>query len=112
MAFGIGIAVRDFDCDLCQQSFTLCTGDLIVSEIDLCDQCLADLWLLEGEDLRQHISQQLARNASPSEGGSAGDGEQSELEDRIVQWIQRYKQQGVDINQHLQNREAGRRSFD
>ena len=50
------IAVREFNCSLCQQPFTLLSGDLILPGPYFCDNCLRAVWKLEGEVLINHIT--------------------------------------------------------
>ncbi len=60
---GIGMALREFECMLCQKHYTLLCGDLVLPEYLLCDECLAELQPLEEDELRKHVSQNLSENA-------------------------------------------------
>ena len=68
------MAERDLECFLCQQHFTAMSGDLIILEQTICDDCITELEQLEGDTLRQRVSQHLAQRDLAS----------SETEDRIV----------------------------
>ncbi|HSJ56097.1 MAG TPA: hypothetical protein VLC95_02900 [Anaerolineae bacterium] len=51
-----GFAVRDVECILCRKQFSLMTADFIVPWTLICDECLAQVWALEGEDLTEHLA--------------------------------------------------------
>ena len=71
MALGAFMSVREFDCRLCQERFTLFSGDVIVPDAHLCDGCLVELWPLEGAALKACIAERLAKWAS-QRGASSG----------------------------------------
>ena len=50
------MALREFECTLCSQSFTLLAGDLMVPAPNLCDACLEEIWALEGKALESHVA--------------------------------------------------------
>jgi hypothetical protein len=58
----VGIAVRNFDCDLCRQSFSRQTGDLIIPGDAICDDCITEISRLDGDALTEFVAQQLATN--------------------------------------------------
>ena len=55
-------AVRDFECEICRQSFSRGTCDFIAPGDTICDECLAEIASLEEEDLTEFVSQQLTEN--------------------------------------------------
>jgi hypothetical protein len=61
-----GLAVRTYECTLCQRKFTLLSGDLIIPGPRLCDDCLKATWDLEGEELAKHTAACLAGNSDTS----------------------------------------------
>lgn len=77
---GIAMAVREFDCLLCQRKYSRMTADAIFPANQLCDDCLAELNQLEGDDLRARIAQRLAERATPG------------LAEAVMAAIQTYKQ--------------------
>ena len=90
MAF---MCVRGFECTLCGRHFEMMYGDFILLEELICDECLKELWPLENDELRERVSQKLAKNALWLEERYKWHGER-ELEDGIVQHIQEHKQHG------------------
>lgn len=51
-----GMALREFECSLCQGRFTLLAGDLVLPGPRLCDACARRVWNVEGEaHLRQVV---------------------------------------------------------
>ncbi|MGD8623169.1 MAG: hypothetical protein PVJ34_01415 [Anaerolineae bacterium] len=54
------MAVRDFECDLCRRPFSKMTGDLIMPIDSTCDECLAEIARLDGDDLAEYVARQLA----------------------------------------------------
>ncbi len=55
-----GMAVREFECTLCQQPFRLLSGDFFLPEPNVCDDCLRQVWELEREALEEHVAECLA----------------------------------------------------
>jgi len=55
-------AVRDFDCEICRQSFSRGTCDFIVPGDAICDECLAEIANMEEDDLTEFVARQLAAN--------------------------------------------------
>lgn len=103
MAF---MCVRDFECTLCQRHFEMMYGDLIIVEELLCDECLKELWPLGDGELRERISQKLAKNASWLEERYRWHGE-PELGDRIVQQIEEGRRRRSSIVEVIQSRGTG-----
>lgn len=85
VSLGVCMAVRDFDCILCQRHFSRMSADLILLEDQICDECLAELWRLEGDELGKYISQHLAKRGL----------QDKELESGIVETVQMLKQRGT-----------------
>jgi hypothetical protein len=46
-----GFGPREFECTLCQQSFTMPSGDLMVPQPRICDECLTQVWEMEDQTL-------------------------------------------------------------
>lgn len=88
VSLGVCMAVRDFDCILCQRHFSRMSGDLILPEDLICDECLAELWQLEGDVLREYVSQHLAKRGLRNK----------EVENRIVETVPMLKQRGTGTN--------------
>ena len=97
-------AVRDFECILCQRQFSLPSGDLIVPESLICDECLAELWQLEGDALARYVSEHLAKNASQREQGPESHVQQGALENRIIRNIQSMKLHWASAEEVIRNR--------
>ena len=55
-----GMAVRDFECGLCRRPFSKMTGDLIMPIDSTCDECLAEIARLDGDELAEFVARQLA----------------------------------------------------
>ena len=104
----VGMCVRKFECTLCQRHFEMVYGDLIIVEELICDECRRELWPLENDELREHVSQKLAKNALWLEEHYRWHGER-EFEDRIVRCIQELKRREASIAQVMQAIEEGRK---
>ena len=83
MALGAFLGIRDFECSLCQGSFTLLSGDLMVPETRLCDECLVELWPLAGDALKMCVSGHLAQRVSQQ-------GESPESPDQLQEEMRRW----------------------
>ena len=94
------MAVREFECVLCQAHFTLLSGDLIVPETLICDECLAELWPLQGDALMERISGRLVERTP----------QQAALEKRIAQHIEWLRQRWTSADEVIQNRELQRQA--
>ncbi len=55
-----GMAVREFECTLCRQKFSLLSGDLFFPGPNICDDCLEEVWELESEELAKHVAGRVA----------------------------------------------------
>jgi hypothetical protein len=104
------LALREFECTLCQQHFTLLSGDLILPGPRVCDECLQVLWELEGDALEKHISESL-RKASHDGERLESHIEKQALVNSTVQHIQWHKEQWRSAEEAIQARERERRSL-
>ncbi len=95
-----GMAVREFECSLCRQQFTLLSGDLILPEPNICDDCLRVVWELESEALMEHVVERLGL---PNEGQS--------FVNNVVQHIKRLKGQWGTADDLIRLREQERGTF-
>lgn len=91
-----GMSIREFKCDLCDQPFTMPSGDLMVREPNVCDDCLREVWELEDEALTEHTVACLARGA-----------EQASV-DSIVQYINTNREQWGQVEEAIRLREWAR----
>lgn len=90
-----GLAVRKFECTLCQQQFTLLSGDLILPGPRICDECLVEVWALEGEALANYVAERLL-------------GEEKMSASSIVQRITFHQDQWKSAEEAIGNRERER----
>lgn len=104
------LALREFECTLCQQRFTLLSGDLILPGPRVCDECLSVLWELEGDALEKRISESLTK-ASQDKECPESHTEKQALVDSTVQHIQWHKEQWSSVEEAIQDRERERRSL-
>jgi hypothetical protein len=88
------MALRDFNCTLCPKTFERMSPDLIIPEPDLCDDCLREVWEMEGEALTAYVAEHLPEEAEFS----------VEKIVRHTQWIQ---ESSESVDQAI----AGRKSF-
>lgn len=54
-----GFMPREFECSLCQAPFTMLSGDLLLPEPNICDDCLKTVWQMADETLAHHVREQL-----------------------------------------------------
>lgn len=59
VSLGIAMANRNFVCILCKRDFSRVTGDLILAEESICDDCLEELSKMDEKAVRAYISQHL-----------------------------------------------------
>jgi len=104
------LALREFECTLCQQHFTLLSGDLILPGPRTCDECLRVLWELEGDTLEKQVSENLSK-ASQDEERLESHTEKQALVNSTVQHIRWLKEQWSSVEEAIQNRERERRSL-
>ena len=104
------LALREFECTLCQQYFFLLSGDLILPGPRVCDECLKVLWELEGDTLEKRISESLGEASQDGEGLESHIEKQA-LVNSTVQHIQWHREQWSSVEEALQARERERRSL-
>ena len=104
------LALREFECTLCQERFTLLSGDLIVPGPRVCDECLKALWELEGDALAKHISESLGKASQDGECPESHIEKQA-LVNSTVQHIRWHKEQWSSVDEAIQDRERERRSL-
>jgi hypothetical protein len=51
----VGMVLRDFVCSLCGNTFEKYAGDLNIPGPELCEQCMFQVWEMEGVTLITHI---------------------------------------------------------
>ena len=51
-----GLAVREFECILCDRRFTLLRQDFILPWTLICDECLVEIWALEEDALAEYLA--------------------------------------------------------
>jgi hypothetical protein len=100
------MALRDFECTLCRERFTLLSGDLILPVPVFCDECLRELWPLEGDALREYVAQRMVEQP-PGEGQRRA----RPTQDQVIQAILALKQRSRSIQEIIRDREAERRAF-
>lgn len=59
LSLGIAMANRNFVCILCKRDFSRVTGDLILAEESICDDCLEELSKMDEKAVRAYLSQHL-----------------------------------------------------
>ena len=91
-----GMSIREFKCDLCDQLFTMPSGDLMVPEPNVCDDCLREVWEMEDEALTGHTAACLARRAEQASVNS------------IVQYINTNREQWGQVEEAIRLREWAR----
>ncbi len=89
--------LRDFECTLCQQSFTMPSGDLIGPGPNICDECLSLVWEMKDQALTEHVIGCLP-------------GAENALVDNVIRHIKRQKQ-GGELKEVLEFREQQRKMF-
>jgi len=66
ISLGAFMAVRDFECLLCGKPFSRFCGDLVLPETQVCDECLAEVSHLQGQELWAYIDQnRIDRKENP-----------------------------------------------
>ena len=95
-----GMAVREFACSLCQQPFTMLSGDLMLPGPNICDDCVRAVWDLEDEALMKHVARSL---------GSQN--EDQSLVNNNVQHIKGFKKRWETFDKLIQQREQERGFF-
>ena len=91
-----GMSIREFRCNLCDQPFTMPSGDLMVPEPNVCDDCLREVWDMEDEVLTKHTVACLAPGAEQASVNS------------IVQCIKTHREQWGEVEEVIRLREWAR----
>ena len=104
------LALREFECTLCQQRFTLLSGDLVPPGTRICDECLKVLWELEGDALENHISESLGKASRDRECPESHIQNQT-LVNSTVHHLKWLKEQCSSVEEAIQDRERERRSL-
>lgn len=86
------LALRENECALCQGRFTLLSGDLMVPEPHLCDECLREVWGLDSETLVRRTTGHLA-------------GQDRMPVENIVQHLQGLKSKWKSVEEAIRARE-------
>jgi hypothetical protein len=118
------LAVREFDCILCHRHFTLLTQDFILPWTLICDECLVELWELEGDALAEYLAARLGMKTAgltqspplhpPRRGGQRGGSDQSQghrFEQKIMPHLKSLKQRWTTVQEAIRDRELGRQAF-
>ena len=108
MALGAFLGVRDFECSLCQGSFTLLSGDLMVPETRLCDECLVELWPLAGDALKMCVSGHLAKRVSQQGESPESPDQLQAFEESILDHIEGVRQGWPSAEAVIQDRDLWR----
>jgi hypothetical protein len=106
-----GIAVRQLECILCQRSFSMLAGDLIVPEANICDDCLREVWDMDERSLLEHVKNCLSKGEiweGEADGSSMVD---MKLVSRIVNNIKGSVGQGGRVEELIRQREVDRQIF-
>ena len=98
MSFMAFMTVREFECTLCRKKFNLLAGDLLLFEPDLCDECLREIWQLEGEELVKYVTERWP------------DEEKLPM-DSIFQYIKQFKERWPSAEEATRDREQQRKAF-
>jgi hypothetical protein len=92
------MALRDFDCILCQSSFEKMSGDLIIPQPDLCDDCLKEVWEMDGDALTAYVAEHLPEDAQFSV-------------EKVVQNTQWIQESAESVEQAIENRKSLLKGF-
>ena len=92
------MALRNFNCILCSKSFEKMTPDFIVPEPDLCDDCLREVWEMDGDDLTAYVAERLPEDTSFSV-------------EKVVQHTQMIQQNSGSAEQAIEDRKAWPKGF-
>jgi len=105
------LSIRDMACTLCQTRVALPSVDFLQPEPVLCDQCLVDVWELEGEALVAHVSTCLAGNTSPNKAVLESSLRTGTLEETVVHVIRHLRQRWDSAEDLIDHREIQRRAL-
>lgn len=87
-----GLALREFECSLCQAQFTMLAGDLLLPGPNVCDDCLTAVWRLDDETLSHHVRQHLGTRS-----------QEEAWVNRIVQHIKWHRAQWATVTEPITN---------
>ncbi|MCP4601600.1 MAG: hypothetical protein GY847_13995 [Proteobacteria bacterium] len=90
--------LRDFECTLCQQSFTMPSGDLILPEPNICDECIVHVWDMGDQALTEHVIKCLPDKDNV-------------WVNEVIQYIKKHKESGGEVKEILKFREQQRKLF-
>ena len=93
-----GMSIKEFKCDLCDQLFTMSSGDLMVPTPNVCDECLREVWDFPDKALAEHAAACLAR----------GEGAGQVSVDDIVSYINTNREQWAEVEEVIRLREWAR----
>lgn len=85
------MALREFVCLVCGQKFKSFTADMILPWDQICDDCMAAVWVYEGQALRQQVSLRMA-------------GQPEERIEGIAQAIEYVRRETPDVGVLVQRR--------
>ena len=88
----VGIAMREFACSLCGQTFEKYSGDLIIPGPEICESCLCEVWEMDDATLTTHVGLCLKKQQG------------SVTEHSMVQFIQWEKQTWASPEDAIQAR--------
>jgi hypothetical protein len=91
------MSIREFKCDLCDQPFTMSSGDLMVPQPNVCDECLREVWDMPDKALAEHTAACLAQRAG-----------QASVDD-IVSYINANRERWAEVDEVIRLREWARR---
>ena len=92
------MALRDFTCTLCPKTFEKMSGDLIIPQPDLCDDCLKQVWEMDGDALTAYVTERLPEDAQFSV-------------EKIVRHTQSVQEGSASAEQAIQNRKSLLKGF-
>lgn len=87
------MALREFNCTLCPKTFEKMSPDLVIPGPDLCDDCLQQVWQMDGDALTAFVTEHLPEDAKFTV-------------EKIVQHTQMIRQNSDSAEQAIQNRKS------
>ncbi len=103
-----GMSIREFECSLCGQPFTMSSGDLMVPHPDLCDECWREVWDMDDEALTEHVVACLARGESVAGEALGAPSEEQAAVNSIVQYIKSHTEHYGEAEEVIRQREWAR----
>ena len=87
------VALHEFNCILCQQTFELMFGDVIFPIPEMCEDCLREVWEMDEKALTAYVAKRLPEDAMfPVE--------------KIVQHTQMIQANSESAEQAIENRKS------